>query len=190
MITCNDEQIFLKVTPDFKVMATNKIEESSNFFISSNEDGDNPYEFSIMYMAPSKLDIKGIKPVPRYLYAPVNTFGNNHGPLGLRFDAKDTKTKMSLRSRRVRYFNPVDTKDWVSSKDIFYINCKQRAVKRNGFICVKRTGDHKEEYITCCVPTIKKHSEEKEHYMLFRLIRARMKKKDEEGKAFAAPGKK
>ena len=156
-------------------MGTRKIEESSNFFISSNEDGDNPYEFSIMYLAESPMKDRGIKPVPRYLFAPVNTFGKNNGPLMFRLDAKDTKTKLTLHSRRVRLFNPVDTKDWITSKDIFYINCKQRAVRRNGYICVKKTPkdcDIKEEYITCCVPTIKKHDESTDHSMLFRLIRA------------------
>ena len=175
IMCCNDETIFLKVTRDFKVVGTTKIEESSNFFVSSNEDGDHPYEFSIMYMAPSLLEGRGIKPIPRYLYAPVNTFGKNEGPLTLRLDAKDTKTRMTLNSRRVRHFNPVDIKDWVNSKDIFYINCKQRAVKKNGFICVKKTPHDShvpDEYITYCVPTIKKHNEDKDHFMLFRLIRA------------------
>ena len=167
--------MFLKVTPDFQVVATSKIEDSSDFFISSNEDGDSPYEFSIMYMAPSPLEERGIKPIARYLYAPVNSFGRNAGPLGLRLDAKDTKTKLTLHSRRVHHYLPVDTKDWINSKDIFYLNCKQRAVKKNGYICVKRAPRESgvdEDYLTCCVPTIKKHNELKDHFMLFRLIRA------------------
>lgn len=175
IISCKDETLFLRVISDFKVVATTRIEDSSNFFISSNEDGDSPYEFSIMYMAASPLEGRGIKPISRYLYAPVNAFGNNDGPLGLRLDAKDTKTKMNLHSRRVRHFNPVDTKDWVGSRDIFYVNCKQRSVKKNGYICVKRAprgASIEDEYITCCVPTIKKHNETKDHYMLFRLLRA------------------
>lgn len=157
-------------------MGTTKIEESSSFFVSSNEDGESPYEFSIMYMADSPLKDRGIKPISRYLYAPVNTFGNNSGPLTLRLDAKDTKTKMTLHSRRVRHFNPVDTADWVSSSDIFYLNCKQRTVKKNGYIGVKRTphgvAGITAEYITYCVPSIKSHSETKDQYMLFRLLRA------------------
>ena len=139
-----------------------------------------------MYLAPSPLEGRGIKPISRYLYAPVNTFGQNNGPLTLRLDAKDTKTKMTLHSRRVRHFNPVDTEEWVSSRDIFYVNCKQRAVKRNGYVCVKATphaSGVNEDYITCCVPTIKKHDETKSHYMLFRLIRAQKRdprKREEE----------
>ena len=175
IISCNDETVFLKVTSDYKVVGTSNIEDSSDFFISSNEDGDSAYEFSIMYMAPSPLGT-GIKPIARYLYAPVNSFGNNHGPLGLRLDAKDSKTKLTLHSRRIRHFRPVDTKDWVSSSDIYYLNCKQRAVKKNGYICVRQTpreaGSTDTEYITCCVPSIKKHDESKDHFMLFRLIRA------------------
>jgi hypothetical protein len=160
------------------VVGTTNIKDSSDFFISSNEDGESPYEFSIMFMAASPLKDRGIKPISRYLYAPVNSFGNNSGPLTLRLDAKDTKTKMTLHSRRVRHFNPADTADWTSSSDIFYINCKQRAVKRNGYISVKRTPTGTgldAEYITCCVPSIKSHSETQDQYMLFRLLRANKK---------------
>lgn len=174
LISCRDETLFLKVTDDFQVVGTTSIEDSSPFYISSNEDGDSPYEFSVLFMADSPLKHRGVKPVARYLYAPVNAFGNNHGPLTLRLDAKDTKTKMTLHSRRVRHFNPVDTRDWVNSSDIFYVNCKQRSVKKNGYVCVRRTPGGRgvgAEFITGCVPSIKRHSEVRDQYMLFRLLR-------------------
>lgn len=160
------------------MVGTTNIKDSSDFFIGSNEDGESPYEFSIMYMAASPLKDRGIEPISRYLYAPVNTFGNNSGPLTLRLDAKDTKTKMMLHSRRTHHFNPVDTADWISSKDIFYLNCKQRSVKKNGYISVKRSppgAGRDEEYITCCVPSIKTQSDTRDRYMLFRLLRANKK---------------
>lgn len=185
VISCHNETIFLKVTPDFRVVGTTDIKDSSDFFISSNEDGENPYEFSIMYMAASPLKDRGIEPISRYLYAPVNTFGNNSGPLTLRLDAKDAKTKMTLHSRRTRHSNPVDTTDWVNSSDIFYVNCKQRAVKKDGYISMKRgppgTG-RDEEYITCCVPSTKSHSDTRNQHMLFRLLRANKKDAPKERK--------
>lgn len=156
-------------------MATTKIEESSDFFITDHKDGQSPYEFSINYIAPSPLAGREIQPISRYLYAPVNLHGKNEGPLTLRLDAKDKYTAMTIHSRHVRHLEPVYTKDWLSSRDIFYIGCNQRPLRRKSFICVKRTPrnlDLSDEFITCCVNTIKKHSESREQYMLFRLLRS------------------
>lgn len=160
-------------------MATSKIEDSSDFFISYNEDGQSAYEFSIGHMPSSSLEEREVKPISRYLYAPVNVRGKNRGPLTLRLDARDKHTKMTLHSRRIRNFAPVDTKDWLSSRDIFYISCKQRFIGRNSYICVKRksqSSETAEEHHTYCVPTISKHNESNEHYMLFRLHRATKRK--------------
>lgn len=168
IISCNNESIYLKVTNDLEVVATTDIRESSDFFISYNEDGQSAYEFSITYMAPSSLAERDVKPIPSYLYAPVNIRGKNRGPLHVRLDAADAHTKFTLRSRRINQFNPVDTKDWLSSRDIFYINCKNKTLTRS-FICVKRREG--ERYITSCVNTINKHLE-RDHFMLFRLLRA------------------
>ena len=175
IITCNNESVFLRVTSNFQVVATSKIEESSDFYISYNEDGQSAYEFSITYLAPSALENREIKPISRYVYAPVNRMGKSPGPLALRLDAKSRDTKMTLHSRRETGPGPVDTKDWLNSRDIFYISCKQRTFWSNSYICVKRMPRNSPvaaEYTTYCVPDIDKHNEAKEHYMLFRLIRA------------------
>jgi hypothetical protein len=175
IISCNSENIFLKVTPSFQVVATPRIEDSSNFYISYNEDGHSAYEFSITYMSSSSLESREVKPISRYLYAPVNSRGNFCGPLTVRLDATDKHTKMTLHSRRERHSDPVDTKDWLNSRDIFYISCKQRFLFKDSYICVKRMPRHSgiaEEYTTYCVPTVRRHDESRQHYMLFRLIRA------------------
>ncbi len=181
IISCNDEEIFLKVTPNYRVVGTSKIEESSEFLIS--EEDDRGYKFSVMYVTPSRLG-KEIKPIARYLYTPVNFLGKSSGPLELRLNAKDSKTQLTLHSRRVRNLRPVKTKDWVSSVDIFYLNCKQRAIKKNSYICVKQTPqgcDVDAEYITCCAPSIKEHELE-DTFMLFRLIQAGQKDPDKRNK--------
>lgn len=175
IISCNNDNIFLKVTTNFQVVATTKIEYSSDFFISYNEDGRSAYEFSITYMAPSSLEDREVKPISRYLYAPANSMGKFSGPLTLRLDATDVHTKMTLHSRRERHSDPVDTREWLNSRDIFYISCRQRFFLRDSYICVKRTPRSfhmAEEYITYCVPSLRKHDESRQHYMLFRLIRA------------------
>ena len=176
IISCNNDTIFLKVIPTtFNVVATMNIEESSNFFVSSSEDRNHPHEFSIMYIPSSCLEEQGVSPIPLYLYAPVNALGKNNGPLTFRLAAKDTKTNMTLNHRRTRHLNPADPKDWVNSREIFYICCKQRIIMRNGYICVKKKPLGSlltEEFITCCVPSIKKHNEERNCYMLFRLLPA------------------
>lgn len=156
-------------------MATSKIEDSSDFYISYNEDGHSAYEFSITYMASSSLEGREIKPISRYLYAPVNSRGKFSGPLTLQLNATDIYSKMTLHSRRERHSDPVDTKDWLNSQDIFYISCKRRFFLSDSYICVKRmpqTSALTEEYTTYCVPTIRKHNNSRQRYMLFRLIRA------------------
>lgn len=181
IISCNHERLFLQVTPDFKVVATTDIKHASKFSISFNDEGGQSYQFSIMYVTESPLrgnmaeEIQ-MNSVPHYLYASVDALGRNKGPLALRLDAKDSKTKLCLHSRRVHNYRPVETKDWISSLDIFYINCKQRKVQRNAYICVKKTPDDRDDvtagFITCCVPTISRHREDRDSFMLFRLIRA------------------
>ena len=168
--------MFLKVTSRFQVVATTNIEESSDFFISYNEDGRSAYEFSIHHLPSSPLLERDVKPISHYLYAPVDYRGRNNGPLTLRLDARDRHTAMTLHSRRIGHFDPVDTKDWLSSRDIFYIRCKRRIIGRNSFICVKRG---RTEFITCCVPTIRHHDESREKYMLFRLLRSSKRKVSE-----------
>ena len=163
-------------------MGTTKIEESSDFYISYNEDGRSAYEFSINHMSKSPLAGREVKPVSRYLYAPVGALGKNSGPLTLQLAARDRDTVMTLRSRRVGYFEPVDTKDWMSSRDIFYISCKQRLIGRNSYIAVRRTPRRlnlTDEFITLSVPSIKTHDESRERYMLFRLLRASKRDYDE-----------
>lgn len=156
-------------------MATTSIEDSSKFFIDYNEEEQQSYKFSISHEKPSPLKGAEVNPISRYLCAHVNIFGSNTGPLELRFDATDKHTKMTLYSRRVRNYKPVDLDDWLSSRDICYLSCKQKAVGIKSYICVKPTPRNSritEEYITSCVPSVKVHNESNAHYMLFRLLRA------------------
>ena len=183
IISCHNETIFLKVTPDFQVVATSKVEDSSDFYITYSEDGHSAFEFSITYLAPSSLTRREIKPISRYLYAPVDARGRNSGPLTLQLNAESKHTRMTLYSRRVKNSGPVDTKDWLTSRNIFFINCKQRFFRSDSYICVKSAPQNSaEEYTTCCVPTTKMHDETKQHYMLFRLIRASKREPQEEAK--------
>ena len=174
-ISCHDERVFLKVDEDFKVKATADIDKAAEFFIIFDEDG---YDFNIMHVKDSPLKefcIKGkgkeAESAPRYLYA------STKGPLSLRLDAKERKTRLYLRSRREHSHHHVDP-DWTSSLDIFYIYYKRRHVMRNSYICVKKKMpevQRADQYTTCCVHT---HQEDDDSYKLFRLIRVtRIKKK-------------
>lgn len=170
IISCNDESCFLKVTDNFNVVATSTITDASDFFINYEGHPTCDFEFSISYRHSSPLG-QEVKPIFRYLYAPVNILGKNDGPLMVRLDATDKHTKMTLHSRRMHTFIPVDTKNWLTSRDIFYISCKQRTFGRDSFICVMKP-KNSQEYITCCVPTAEEHND---HHMLFRLLRATMR---------------
>ena len=163
-----------EVDEEFIVEATADIDKAAEFYIIFNEDS---YDFNIMYVKDSPLKsctTEKVKSAHRYLYA------STKGPLSLRLDAKERKTRLYLRSRREHSHHHVDP-DWTSSHDIFYIYYKRRHVMRNSYICVKKKMPEvqrakvSDQYTTRCVHT---HQEDGDSYMLFRLIRVtRIKKK-------------
>lgn len=168
-ITCDSERLFLTVNDQFQVVATRDEKQAKKFFIIPNDDGLTPFEFSIVNKPESVY--KRIKPVPRYLCATMDAWGNNPGPLPLKLNAKETKSRLTLHSRMMRSYNPVDITPWVNGREIFYINCKHRAVKGDSYLCIKPREGSTGEFVTACVRSIKSHDEGTETYMLFRLLK-------------------
>ena len=130
-------------------MVTDKLEKASEFFVIPCEEDGNNRHFSIFHNSESKLKQPGvkprrmrIKPIPRYLCASVNFRGICDGPLELKLNAKESKSRLVLHDRRSKHFQPVELTDWVNGKEIFYINCKHRSFKKDSYICVtaKRGG--------------------------------------------------
>lgn len=143
-ISCNSEQLFLKVV-DNKVMVTDDISKADEFFVVPCEDeGSLRNHFSIFYNSQSKLKMKTqppirIKPIPRYLCTSVNFRGISNDPLELKLNAKESKSLLTLQDRRSRHLYPVELTDWINGKEIFYINCKHRAFKSDSYIAVTAT---------------------------------------------------
>ena len=184
LIACNDDRIFWTVNPDnnYAVEATRDIRHASAFFVFPNEDGGHPYEFIIGYYGDSRRVLKRTKsvlsstphtamePIARYLHTPVNLLGQNSGPLHLKNHVLATESRLTLHSRLLKDYNPVDIAPWVDGRDVFFINCARRKAKLDGYICVKLvTRGGRPELRTSCVTSKRSHNE-RNIWMLFRLL--------------------
>ena len=169
---------------NFAIEATRKVENASLFYVIPNDDGDHPYEFIIGYygdrpsqpvtpFSVSPLGKTQLEPVARYLSAPVNIVGQNPGPLHLQYEVQEKRSRLTLLSRLVKGYSPVDTRAWVSGRDLFFINCARRTWKKDGYVCVKLiTGRGQQpRLITACVSSVKSNND-RNLWMLFRLLPA------------------
>ena len=166
---------------NYAVEATRRIENASEFYVIPSDDGEHPYEFLIGYrgdetkqperssITASALANTQMGPIPRYLNSPVNFHGNNTGPLHLHYEVQERKSRLTLQSRLVKEYSPVDTRTWTSGGDLFFINCSRRKFKRDGYICVKST--RQQRLITACVSSVTSN-DERNTWMLFRLLPA------------------
>lgn len=166
---------------NYAVEATRHIENASEFYVIPSDDGKHPYEFLIGYhgdetkqnekssLTVSALATMQVGPIARYLNTPVNLFGENAGPLHLYYEVQERKSRLTLQSRLVKEYSPVDTRTWTSGGDLFFINCSRRRFKRDGYICVKST--RQQRLVTACVSSVKSNNE-RNTWMLFRLLPA------------------
>ena len=168
--------------PDNTVIGTNDIQKASPLFIKPIDDGDHPYEFLIAYggETPKRrcsttlaMESHRLEPVARYLEAPVNAFGKNPGPLSLKQNTVQKVSRFVLHSRLVGSGSPVMTSEWITGRDIFYINCSRRKWAKDGYLCVKKGEGSQYKYVTACVPSTKSH-DNRSCYMLFRLLPAKL----------------
>ncbi len=166
LISCSDDKVFLKVNDQSQIVGDENHTMGSLFYLVPTYDSDHPHEFSITHFSEKKF--RDIDPVPRYLNAPTNICGKNHGPLTIRFDVKEHESRLTLQSRLHTHYNPVEITPWVTGREAYYISCARRPFRKTGYICVRRRGGR---YITTCVPSIEYHSDASRQYMVFRLIR-------------------
>ena len=123
---------------------TDDVSEASEFFVVPCEEEGKRRHFSIFYNSKTKLkqrDAKPcmrVKPIARYLCAYVNFRGICDNPLELKLNAKESKSMLVLHDRRSKHLHPVDLTDWINGKEIFYINCKHRAFKKDSYLSVTR----------------------------------------------------
>ena len=91
---------------------------------------------------------------------------------------KAEKARMALRSRKSKHFQPAKLTEWISEKEVFFINCQEptakRGIKRASYLCVKKIKDG--SLIVGCEPDIKRH-DDSHIFMLFRLLKLNPKSK-------------
>lgn len=184
LVACGGErQLYWSVDDsNFTVHATPNVKNASLFFVIPNDEGKYPHEFHITYMGDNRqlftrrvssltpMSQRPVEKIPRYLSASVTAFGTNAGPLRLKYHVMG-KSRLILESR-MGVKGPVSPSTWVSGREVFFINCTRRKLKRDGYICVKRRGRRDEDHwITACLPSVRYHNEE-DTFMLFRLLPA------------------
>ena len=165
-----------------KVVATQKIESASTFFIPPTNDHLHPHEFRIEYREEdghATMKSKGeskeeaLAPLPHYLNGTASLFGYNDGPLEVKLNVTEENARFVLHSRVLDDYAPVDVSSWTQGEG-FYINCSRRRFKWDGYISVKKTKapDYKTKYkyVTAIVPSEKRHNDN-DTWLLFRLRR-------------------
>ncbi len=183
LICCGNDNIFWSVNVDtgYAVEGTRNIRNASLFYIIPNDEGSNPYEFTIAYFGDNRKVLRrsgtlspvskhSIEPVARYLDASISPFGTNSGPLHLKFHLRESHSRLTLHSRLVRKSPPIDTAAWTTGREMFFINCARRRMKKDGYICMKAV--HRQgqpPFVTACVPSTAAHND-RNTFMLFRLL--------------------
>lgn len=183
LISCGND-IFWTVDTDrdYAVEGTRNVRNASFFYIIPNDDGANPYEFTIAYYGDNRKILRHgsstltptskqvIEPVARYLDTYVRPFGTNPGPLHLKNHLRESRSRLTLHSRIVRKCPPIDTATWVQGTDMYFINCARRRIKKDGYICMKLRQRHGQaEFLTGCVSSTSEH-DDRTTFMLFRLL--------------------
>ena len=172
------------MSDDYTVHGTSNLRNASLFFIISNDNGKHPYEFHITYIGDNRQALKkrvssltplGQKPIeaiPRYLNAKVSVIGTNPGPLRLQYHVSG-RSRLLLFGRVAKDEGPISSETWTQGRDMFFINCARRKMKRDGYIAMKRrhVRNATDDWITCCVPHHLHHNESSV-FMLFRLLPA------------------
>ena len=183
MIRCGDEKIYWMVertANGYTVIGTDDPAEASLFSIFPTDDGDHPFEFYIGWNGakneegsenpngPDCADSESekIEPAFRYLVAPLDILGRNHGPLYLNSHTEKSHSRFSIRSRLRGLINSnVDLQGWVKGNDSFFIMCTRRYFRNDGLVAMQLGGT----YRTCCVSSTKRHNE-RDTWMVFRLL--------------------
>lgn len=102
------------------------------------------------------------RPMEYYLETRVNTWGKGD-IVRMRMNSRLKNVRLLLKQR----INPsisCNTKQWRRQRESYYIQCVHWP--RNGYLCVKK---RQEEYQVCVRPSVDRHSEEDDVFMLFQL---------------------
>lgn len=177
---------YWSVTDDYRIYGTSGLKNASLFFIISSDGGKHPYEFHISYMGDNRhvlkkrvssltpLSQKSVETIPRYLNAEVSVFGTNTGPLSLEYHVSG-RSRLLLFGRVANEKGPVSPTTWTQGRDMFFINCARRQMKRDGYVAMRRRRRRgQEEWVSGCLPRKHSHNEDSV-LMLFRLLPASLR---------------
>lgn len=174
------------VNENYEVFGTSNCQNASLFFIISSDSGRHPYEFHIAYKGDSRHVLKkrvssltpasqkAVEAIPRYLDAEVNVFGSNQGPLRLVYHVSE-RSRLLLFGRIANEKGPISPGTWTQGRDMFFINCARRTMKRDGYIGMRRRRrNREEEWLSSCWPR-QGHHNDRSRFLLFRLLPASLR---------------
>ena len=184
--------LYIYTKPDHKLGVTKDNSEAAMFCIVPME-GSHPHEFKIMStsdlmtplppLAPKerlKCEEKAKRTISPYsLEAKCNIRGKQRRDLKMQRSVKSHNARMALQKSVVddNCKVPVDITRWLQGEESCFIRCARRVRCKDGYLCVKqplqgRLGNRKrsENYEVKVVPSIKKNDDDKNSFMLFRLL--------------------
>ena len=181
-VTPETKTLYLHVKPEHKLLGvTNKECEATKFSIVPIE-GSHPHEFMIMSTSQQMLSASQEK-IPYYLESKCNINGTQSRDLKMRTSIKVRNARMALQKSVVEEDHkvPVDITRWLQGKESYFIRCARRIHSKDGYLCVKKPPPvpkwqiwHEQhdtdEYEVKIVPSINMHDDDKNSFMLFRLL--------------------
>ena len=162
---------------DHILTITTDIRQAAVLSIIPSDETDENFDFSIGWQSESLQDVidADSKEEPEYpkmmRYLEVKTyffFGHYGGPLRMKSELTAKDSRLCLYKQRMDDYadTPTDTNQWLGKKSVVFIS----SATRRSFIAVSRTTTDKEDvYTTKCMSSQKFH-DEKNVWMLFRLL--------------------
>ena len=180
--TPETKTLYLYVKPEHKLLGITKNEcEATKFSIVPIE-GSHPHEFMIMSTSQQMLSSSQEK-IPYYLEAKCKMNGTQSRDLKMRTSIKVHNARMALQKSVVEEDHkvPVDITRWLQGKESYFIRCARRIHSKGGYLCVKKPAplpkwlsrsksQNIDNYEVKIVPSINMHDDDKNSFMLFRLL--------------------
>ena len=119
--------------------------------------------------------------IPYYLEAKCNINGTQSRDLKMRTSIKVRNARMALQKSVVEEDHkvPIDITRWLQGKESYFIRCARRIHSKDGYLCVKkptpswysrRKSKNIDNYEVKILPSINMHNDDKNSFMLFRLL--------------------
>ena len=174
--------MYLHVNPEDNLLKVTDDERKAAKFSIVPIEGSHPHEFMIMTTSQQMLSSSQEK-IPYYLDAKCTMNRTQSRDLKMRTSIKVHNARMVLQKSVVEEDHkvPVDITRWLQGKELYFICCARRIHSKGGYLCVKKPAplpkwlsrsksQNIDNYEVKIVPSINMHDDDKNSFMLFRLL--------------------